>query len=68
MFRSHIIEQGDRVVGAAIFVAERFRFIAIDPRAEELDGSHWSSLADIERVARHLVTTGRLPAREGQAS
>jgi len=61
MFQSHVIEVGGIFVGAAVRMPERFRFIAVDPRVEELDHSEWSSLADVRRVVGHLIHTGRLP-------
>lgn len=63
MFHSHIVEVAGQVAGAAITAAGRLRFVAIDPRLEELDGSEWPTLADIRRVASHLITTGSLPSR-----
>ncbi len=64
MHQSHVIEINGRFTGAAVQHGHDFRFIAVDPRAEELDGSIWPTLADIQRVAAHLLTTGRLPARQ----
>ena len=54
--QSHVIEVAGRFVGAAIRQSGRFRFVAVDPRAEEMDGSTWASLPDVRRVASHLVT------------
>ncbi len=61
MIQSHIIDVGGTFAGAAINTAGTFRFIAVDPRVEELDGSVWPSLPDVRRVVGHLLTTGRLP-------
>ena len=61
--QSHVIEVAGHFVGAAIRQSGRFRFVAVDPRAEEMDGSTWPSLPDVQRVANHLLATGRLPAR-----
>ncbi len=63
MMRSHVIEVSGAFAGAAINVAGTYRFVAVDPRVEELDGSEWQSLADVQRVVAHLLTTGRLPVR-----
>ena len=63
MFQSHVIEVAGRFVGAVIGYSGKFRFVAVDPRVEELDGSEWASLPDVQRVVAHLMTTGRLPAR-----
>ena len=62
MHQSHVIEVSGRFVGAAVKSSGKFRFVAIDPRVEELDGSEWQSLPDVRRVVSHLLTTGRLPA------
>ena len=61
MHRSHVIEVSGRFAGAAITHGDQFRFVAIDPRAEELDDSLWNSLSDLQRVVQHLLNTGRLP-------
>jgi hypothetical protein len=61
MHQSHIIEISGQFAGAAVSHEGRFRFIAVDPRVEELDDSLWSSLPDVRRVVGHLLTTGRLP-------
>ena len=63
MFQSHVIEISGRVAGAAITTAGRLRFVAIDPRLDEIDGSEWSSVPDIHRAAAHLLATGSLPPR-----
>jgi hypothetical protein len=69
MRESHIIEVAGKFAGAAVTHDGRFRFIAVDPRVEELDDSIWSSLPDVQRVVQHLWTTGRLPpARQSRAS
>ena len=67
MFQSHVIEVAGTFAGAAVSAygntSEMFRFVAVDPRVEELDGSSWSTLPDLKRVVSHLLTTGRLPAQ-----
>lgn len=69
MRQSHIIEVSGNFAGAAVTHDGRFRFIAVDPRVEDLDDSIWPSLPDVQRVVRHLWTTGRLPLTpRGQAS
>ena len=62
MLTSHVVVIGGRFVGVAVSHAERFRFVAVDPRVEELDGSIWPTLPDVQRVVGHLVRMGRLPA------
>ncbi len=63
MFQSHIVEIAGRVAGAAVGTAAGLRFIAIDPRLEEIDGSAWSSLAALHHAADHLLRQGSLPRR-----
>lgn len=63
MQESHVIEVGGQFAGAAVSHGARFRFVAVDPRVEELDDSLWPSLPDMRRVVAYLFTTGRLPAR-----
>ena len=50
MFQSHVIEVTGRFAGVAVTAAGRFRFVAVDPRLSDLDGSEWPSLADVRRV------------------
>jgi hypothetical protein len=61
MFQSHVIEIDGKFVGAAIAYSGKFRFVAVDPRVEELDGTEWGSLGDVQRITRHLLATGSLP-------
>jgi hypothetical protein len=63
MYQSHVIEVFGVFAGAAVTTSGNFRFIAVDPRFEDLDQSEWPSLSDIRRVATHVFTTGRLPER-----
>lgn len=69
MHQSHVIEISGQFVGAAVSQNGHFRFIAVDPRLQELDHSVWTSLQDVQRVAHHLLATGRLPdTRPGQSA
>ncbi len=72
MFKSHVIEVAGTFAGAAVDAygnaSGRVRFVAVDPRVEELDGSEWPTLPDLKRVVGHLLTTGRLPAHGPQPS
>ena len=65
MYRSHVIEVAGQFAGTAITHSGAFRFIAVDPRVEELDESIWPSLPEVHRAVGHLLTTGRLPAKPG---
>ncbi len=67
MIRSHVVEIDGTFVGAAVPQHDgRLRFIAVDIRLDDLNGSVWPSLADIRRVARGLMRVGlpRLNAPE----
>ena len=66
MIQSHVIEVDGAFLGAAIRQETGYRFVAVDLRVEELDGSIWPSLADTRRLAHCLVTTGRLPQGPAQ--
>ena len=50
MHRSFPITVAGHLAGAAVTHDDRFRFIAVDPRAEELDESLWPSVAAVEQV------------------
>ena len=67
MFQSHVIEVSGQFAGAAVTQNGRYRFIAVDPRVEELDNSSWPSLTEVQRVVGHLMVTGRLPGARGEA-
>ena len=58
MYQSQIVEIAGVLAGAAIRFPAHYRFVAVDPRLEEID----LSVEDIRRVAGSLIRTGRLPA------
>ncbi len=60
--QSFVVEISGAFAGAAVTHSGKFRFIAVDPRVDELDGSLWPTLPDIQRVVGHLLTTGKLPS------
>ncbi len=66
MLQSHVIDVAGTFAGISVRTSDRFRFIAVDPRVDELDQSEWGSLADVNRVVGHLMRTGQLPARTQQ--
>ncbi len=68
MHRSHVIEVSGRFAGAAVSQGGTFRFIAVDPRVEELDHSLWPSLPDMQRAVTHLMEAGRLPVAQPDAA
>jgi hypothetical protein len=59
MLQSHVIDIDGAFVGAAVRLDRGYRFIATDIRLDDLDGSIWPTLADVERLARELYTTSR---------
>jgi hypothetical protein len=61
MLQSHIIDIDGAFVGAAVRLDRGYRFVATDIRLDDLDGSIWPTLADIQRLARELYLTGRFP-------
>jgi hypothetical protein len=56
MIQSHTIDIDGRFIGAAIRLHDGYRFVAVDPRLEEIDASHWPSLDALRRVARRLLS------------
>jgi hypothetical protein len=59
MLQSHIIDINGSFVGAAVRLDSGFRFVALDIRVEELDGTIWPSLETVQRLARQLFIAGR---------
>jgi hypothetical protein len=62
MFKSQVIELNGHFVGVAVTAAEGLRFIAVDPRLADLDGSVWRSLADINRLVSRELNRGVVPS------
>jgi hypothetical protein len=60
MLQSHVIDVDGAFVGAAVRLDTGYRFIATDMRLEDLDGSVWPTLADVQRLARRIYLGGRL--------
>ena len=52
MLQSHVIEVEGAFVGAAVRQRDGFRFVAVDPLLDELDGQLWPSLDDVRRQTR----------------
>jgi hypothetical protein len=52
MMQSHVIEIDGAFVGAAIRLADGYRFVAVDTRLDALDGQIWPSLVELRRKAR----------------
>lgn len=58
MLQSHVIDIDGIFVGAAIRLDTGYRFVATDMRLEELDATIWPSLADVQRLARRMISRG----------
>jgi hypothetical protein len=54
MLKSHVIEIDGAFVGAAVLQETGYRFVATDNRVDDLNGTTWPSLADVQRKARIL--------------
>jgi hypothetical protein len=59
MLQSHIIEVDGTAVGIAVRIDRGYRFIAADPRLEELDTSIFPTLEDVRRLARRALLAAR---------
>jgi hypothetical protein len=71
MLQSHVIDIDGHFVGAAVRLDRGYRFIAVDFRLEDLDGTIWPTLADVQRLARRLYLNGNFeqpPARSAIGS
>jgi hypothetical protein len=67
MLQSHVIDIDGRFVGAAVRLDRGYRFIAVDFRLEDLDGTIWPSLADVQRLARRLYLNGNFQPDPAQS-
>ena len=65
MLQSHVIDIDGAFVGAAVRLDAGYRFIATDMRLDELDGSVWPTLADVQRLARRMYLAGRILPPQG---
>lgn len=61
MLQSHIIDIDGNFVGAAVRLDVGYRFIATDVKLDDLDGSVFPTLADVQRLARRIYLAGRIP-------
>lgn len=64
MLQSHIIDIDGNFVGAAVRLDSGYRFVALNLRVEELDGTTWPNLDTVRRLARQLFVTGHFGAVE----
>jgi hypothetical protein len=61
MLQSHIIDIDGNFVGAAVRLDVGYRFIATDMKLDDLDGSVFPTLADVQRLARRIYLGNRAP-------
>jgi len=61
MLQSHVIDIDGRFVGVALRLDQGFRFIAVDPRVEDLGETIWPRLDDIRRLARRALAHEQAP-------
>ena len=61
MLQSHVIDVDGAFVGAAVRLDRGYRFIATDMKLDDLDGSIWPTLADVQRLARRFYLSGKTP-------
>ena len=63
MLASHPIEVQGRFLGVAVTHALAWRFVAVHPSVEDIDGTTFSSPAEARRVAELVLARNhRLPA------
>ncbi len=65
MLQSHVIDIDGRFVGVALRLDRGFRFIAVDPRVEDLGELIWPGIDDICRMARRALAQVHPPAIDG---
>jgi hypothetical protein len=62
MLQSHVIDIDGAFVGAAVRLDKGYRFIATDMKLDDLDGSIFPTLAEVQRLARRIYLGGRVTA------
>ena len=65
MLQSYVINIDGAFVGAAVRLDVGYRFIPIDYRLEDLRGSLWPTLADLQRSAKQIFRTDRSTSSRG---
>jgi len=58
MLQSHVIDIDGVFVGVAVRLENGFRFVATDPRLEEISERTWPGLDNIRRLARRTLMRG----------
>jgi len=59
MIQSHVVDIDGSFVGTAVRVHEGYRFVALDPCLDELDGTICESLPALHREVRLRARTAR---------
>ena len=62
MFQSHVVEVNGVFIGAAVPTEGGFRFRAVHPQVDDLDGFKFPSLDTLRHATGYLFRTGRLGA------
>jgi hypothetical protein len=62
MHQSHIVEIDGVFVGAALRQSDGYRFVAVDERLRQLNGSMLPTLSDLRRLARQALRREVRPA------
>jgi hypothetical protein len=68
MLQSHVIDIDGNFVGAAVRLDSGYRFVALNIRVEELDGTIWPTLDTVRRLARQLFISGRFGNQQPHAA
>lgn len=66
MPQSHVIAINGRFVGVALRLDRGFRFIAVDPRVEDMAEIIWPGIDKISRMARRALAQVHSPAIDRQ--
>ena len=69
MLASHPIEVQGRFLGVAVTHAQAWRFVAVHPSVEDIDGATFPSLAEARRVAELVLHRNhRLPSASASSA
>ncbi len=61
MLQSHIVEIDGTFLGAAVRLADGYKFVAVNDRLNGLDGRVSPTLWELRRMARAAFLSGRIP-------
>jgi hypothetical protein len=63
MMQSHVISIDGAFVGAAVRLDRGYRFVATDIRMDELNGTWWPTLEEVQHRAHRLYRAGDVAAQ-----